>query len=236
MDHRVMGVIGASGGVGVSTLAVALAVRAGSHLGATVAVDGGPDGGALDVTACVEHLPGLRWPDLAGAQGGLDGAALLQALPAHGPTRILAGTDRGLGEDVVRAALTGIARVCGLAVVDLGRSLWLASPCTDLVVVVGTTARHLADASTLAEGVHGLGCPAVLVVRTGRGDPVSPEEVAVHLDLPLAGTLREESRIVADADRARPPGSRSSGGLALLADSLVSVSPTTEWSTHQLGA
>jgi hypothetical protein len=236
MDHRVMGVIGASGGLGVSTLAVALAVRAGPHVGATVAVDGALDGGALDVTACLEHLPGVRWPDLAAAQGGLDGAALLRVLPAEGTTRVLAGTHRGLGEDVVRAALSGLARVCGVAVVDLGRSWWLADQCTELVLVAGTSARHLADATAVAEVIHGLGCPVVLVVRTSRGDPVSPEEVAVHLDLPLSGTLRDDYRIVTDADRARLPGARSSGSLGALADALLVTPPLDDRSVRQVGA
>lgn len=236
MDHRVIGVIGASGGLGVSTLAVALAVRAAPQVGATVAVDGMPDGGALHVTACLEHLPGVRWPDLAAAQGGLDGAALLRVLPAEGTTRVLAGTHRGLGEDVVRAALAGLARVCGVAVVDLGRSMWLADQCTELVLVAGTTARHLADATSVAEAIHELGCSAGLVVRTGRGDPVGPEEVAVHLDLPLSGTMRDDSRIVTDADRARLPGARSSGALAALADALLSVQPSDDLTLRQLGA
>jgi Flp pilus assembly CpaE family ATPase len=236
MDHRVMGVIGASGGLGASTLAVALAVRAGPHVGATVAVDGALAGGALDVTACLEHLSGVRWPDLAAAQGGLDGAALLRVLPAEGTTRILAGTHRGLGDSVVRAALAGLARVCGVVVVDLGRSLWLADQCTELVLVAGTSARHLADATAVADAIHELGGPAGLVVRTSRGDPVTPEEVAVHLDLPLMGTLRDDSRIVTDADRARMPGSRSSGALAAVAAALLSAEPSGDLSVQQLGA
>ena len=236
MDHRVMGVIGASGGLGVSTLAVALAVRAGPRVGATVAIDGAPDGGALDVTACLEHLPGLRWPDLAAAQGALDGAALLRALPSEATTRVLSGGYPGLSDDVVGAAVAALARVCGVAVVDLGCSLWLANRCTELVVVVGTSSRHLADAMTLAEVVHELGRPAVLVVRTGRGDPVGPEEVAVHLDLPLVGTLRDDSRIAADADRGRTPGSRSSGVLSALADSLLGAGAPDAWSEHPVGA
>ena len=245
MDHRVMGVIGASGGLGVSTLAVALAVRAGPHLGATVAIDGAPDGGALDVTACLEHRPGLRWPDLAAAEGALDGAALLRALPAEVTTRVLAGSRRGLGEDAVGdavasaavadAAVAALARVCGVAVVDLGCSLRLADRCTDVVVVAGTSARHLADATALAEVVHELGRPAVLIVRTGRGDPVSPEEVAVHLDLPLAGILRDDARIPADADRGRPPGSRSSGALPALVDSLLAAGAPDAWSEQPVG-
>ena len=236
MDHRVMGVIGASGGLGVSTLAVALAVRAGPRVGATVAVDGTPDHGALDVTACVEHLPGLRWADLAAAQGALDGAALLRALPAEGTTRVLAGDGPELDEGVVRAALTGLARVCGVVVVDLGHSLGLADECTELVVVTGTSARQLADSTALADAVHALSCPAGLVVRTGRGDAVSPEEVAAHLDLPLAGTLRDDSRVVTDADRARTPGSRSSGGLVVLAEALLGVEWSDDPAVGRIGA
>lgn len=227
MDHRVMGVIGASGGVGATTLAVALAVRAGPHVGATVAIDGAPDGGALDVTACLEHLPGLRWRDLAEAQGALDGAALLRSLPAEGATRVLAGERPDLDRSVVAAAVTALAGVCGVAVVDLGRSLWLADHCNEVVVVVGTSARQLADAAALADRVHELRCRAVLVVRQGRGDPVSPEEVAVHLDLPLGGTLRDDPRVQADADRARTPGTRSRGGLVDLVDDLLTAAHGT---------
>ena len=76
----------------------------------------------------------------------------------------------------------------------------------------------------------------MLVLRVGRGDSVSPEEVAVHLDLPLAGTLRDDSRVVVDADRARVPGTRGSGGLAALADSLLAARPDEEWSLRQVGA
>ena len=239
MDHRVMGVIGASGGLGVSTLAVALAVRAGQLVGATVAVDAARDGGALDVTACLEHLPGLRWPDLAAVQGTLDGAALLQALPAESTTRVLAGSVLQLGPDLLRAGVSGLARVCGVVVLDLGRSPWLAEQCTDLLVVAGTSARQLADASALAEQVHHVGRPAALVLRTGRTgrtDPVEPEEVALHLDLPLAGTLRDDPRVAVDADRARLPGSRSSGALASVVDSLLAVQPEETWLAERVGA
>ena len=223
MDHRVLGVIGASGGLGVSTLAVALAGRAASHLGATVAVDGAPEGGALDVTACVEHRPGLRWADLVGAQGRIDGAALLRELPTDGPVRVLAGRGPTPPPEVVRAALSGLGQVCALTVVDLGVSTRWADRCTDLVLVVGSTARHLADGAGVAERLHELAVPTSLLLRTRRGDPVSPEEVAVHLDLPLSGTVRDEHRVTLDAERGRSPGSRDSGVLASVVDSLLSA-------------
>lgn len=223
MDHRVLGVIGASGGLGVSTLAVALAVRAVGAVGATVAVDGAPGGGALDVTACIEHLPGLRWADLVDAEGSIDGAALLRELPAEGPARVLAGRGATPPDDVVRAVVSGLARVCGLTVVDLGMSLPWAAECTDLLLVVGTTARQLADGAGVAERLHDLGVPAALLVRTCRGGAVSPEEVAAHLDLPLAGLLRDDPRLSQDADRGRPPGTRGSGPFASVVDALLSV-------------
>ena len=223
MDHRVLGVIGASGGLGVSTLVVGLAVRAAGRVGATVAVDGAPGGGALDVTACVEHLPGLRWADLARAEGRIDGSALLAELPADGPARILAGRGPAPPDGVVRAALSGLARVCGLMVVDLGGSTRWAGECTDVLLVVGPTARQLADGAGVAERLGDLDVPASLVMRTHRGVGVSPEEVAVHLDLPLAGTLRDDPRVVPDAARARPPGSRGSGPQVAALDSLLSA-------------
>ncbi|WP_157582264.1 MULTISPECIES: hypothetical protein [unclassified Phycicoccus] len=225
MDHRVLGVIGASGGLGVSTLAVALAVRAVGRVGATVAVDGAPGGGALDVTACVEHVTGLRWADLVEAEGNIDGAALLRELPAEGSARVLAGRGPAPPDEVVRAAVSGLSRVCGLTVVDLGCSTWLAEQCSDLLLVVGSSARQLADGAGAAERLHDLGVPAALVLRPHRGDALGPEEVAAHLDLPLAGIMRDDPRVPVDADRGRPPGSRGSGALAGAVDSLLSAPP-----------
>jgi hypothetical protein len=221
MDHQVLGVIGASGGLGVSTLAVALAARAVGEVGATVAVDGAPGGGALDVTACVEHLPGLRWADLAAAEGSIDGAALLRELPAEGPARVLAGRGPVPPDDVIRAVVSGLARVCGLTVLDLGGSVRWADECTDLLLLVGTTARQLADGGGIAERLHGLGVPTALVLRARRGEAVSPEEVAAHLDLPLAAVVRDDPRVAQDADRGRPPGARGSGSFASVVDALL---------------
>ena len=81
----VVGVLGASGGLGASTLTVALALTAAQGGLApspqAVAVDGVLSRGGLDVTACVEHVAGLRWADLTGARGSVDGQDLLAELP-----------------------------------------------------------------------------------------------------------------------------------------------------------
>jgi hypothetical protein len=241
MSHRVLGVVGASGGVGTSTLAVALALRAGSAVGAVACVDLVLESGGLDVTACVEHLPGLRWQDLAGAQGRLDGADLLAALPAEGPARILSagestggptggggGSTRGgrllqvPPDPVVADCVSALSAVCALTVLDLGTSTRWAALCTDLVLVAGTAARQLADAGAVAAALSRSGGAEVrLVLRTGRRGTVAPEEVAAHLDLPLGGVLADDPRSVGDADRGRPPGSRAGGATSVAADRVL---------------
>jgi len=234
MDHRVIGVLGASGGLGASTLAVALGVGAARRWGVTACVDGDLWGGGLDVTACLEHLPGLRWADLAGAAGELDGAALLRSLPTQEGVAVLsAGGNhdsprRVAPHGVEVRAVTALARLCALTVVDLGRGggaqegAGLLQACTDLLVLAGTTARRLADVVSAARLVAGAPQGSVgLVLRTPRRDVVEPEKVALRLDLPLVALLPDDAQVMADADRGRVPGTRPAGRLTTVADRLL---------------
>ncbi|MDR6863601.1 hypothetical protein [Phycicoccus sp. 3266] len=222
MDHHVIGVVGASGGLGASTLAVALAVRAGPLVGVTACVDGRPDVGGVDVTACVEHLPGLRWGDLADLRGRVDGAALLRALPGDGSLRVLAARGTPAGRATVRAVVEGLAGVCGLVVLDTGAAPELVDLCTSVVVLAGVSARRLADAGALVQAAA-LPADTHLVLRGAHREPVAPEDVAVHLDLPLAAVLRDDARVRADEDRARLPGSRARGAVETVADRLLAL-------------
>jgi hypothetical protein len=223
MDHQVVGVLGASGGLGVSSLAVAVALRACERFGATVCLDGVGIGGGLDVTACLEHLPGLRWPDLEATQGQVDGAALLRALPAEGSLRVLAARAAPPGQDVMVATLAALADLCPVTVVDLGRSVRLVDRCTHVVLVSGMSARQLADAAALVPLVLERAADVRLALRTARRDPVQPAVVASLLDLPLATVLQQDPRAVTDADRARMPGARTSSALGRAADDVVSA-------------
>lgn len=223
----VLGILGASGGLGVSTLVVALAQRAARILGPTVCVDGHVGSGGLDVTACVEHLPGLRWGDLAGLRGRVDGPGLMAGLPAEGAVRILShGAGATPDAPVLEAVLEALREASGLTVVDLppGAELRerLLSHCDGVLLLGGLSARHLADATAQARVLTAAGTPqAWLVVRGSRRDRDLPEEVAAHLDLPLAGVWADDPRVASDAEQARCPGTRSRGALAVLADRLL---------------
>jgi hypothetical protein len=249
MDHRVIGVLGASGGLGASTLAVALGVCAARRSGLTACVDGQLWGGGLDVTACLEHLPGLRWPDLTEAAGELDGAALLRELPSQDGIAVLAAggplvaggaassalvrddrvADVVAGPELAVRAVQALGRLCAVTVVDLGRGAdpprgaALVDACTDLVLLAGTSARRLADGVVAAHRITGLAQLASvgLVLRTPRRDALEPEEVATRLDLPLVAALADDPRVGVDADRARMPGTRQASGLTRVADRIL---------------
>jgi hypothetical protein len=219
MDHRVIGIVGCSGGVGASSLAVALALMASRRVGVCAAVDGDLGGGGLDVTACLEHLPGLRWPDLAAVQGEVDGAALVRSLPAQGALRVLGARGVVVAADVVASAIDGLSRVCPMTVVDVGAHRHALPRRSAVVVVSGLAARQLADASAvvpaLLDAVDG---EVHLILRGRRRDSEMAEEVAGHLDLPLLGMLRDDPRATSDAHRGGVPGARRGSALAATAE------------------
>jgi hypothetical protein len=211
VKHQVIGVVGASGGLGTSTLAVALAVRAAEQAGLVGCVDADFEGGGLDVTACLEHLPGLRWPDLDRARGELDGPALLRSLPQERSVAVLAARGPSPGVGVVDAAIVALAHACGIVVLDLGRSLEQAARCDALVLVAGTTVRHLSDADALARRTADrVSVPVWIALRPRQHCPVQAEDVAVQLDLPLAAVIRHDPRAERDAERAAIPGTTGS--------------------------
>src|SRR5699024_10867797 len=79
--HPVILAIGASGGLGTSTLAAVTGAVLGRDHAASL-VDTDFLGGGLDATVAIEHLDGLRWGDLAEHEGHVDAAALRRRLPA----------------------------------------------------------------------------------------------------------------------------------------------------------
>ncbi|NMR19777.1 septum site-determining protein Ssd [Cellulomonas fimi] len=89
---RVLGVVGARGGLGASSLAAALAHRlAGARGGArrTALVDLDRFGSGVDVLLGIEAEPGLRWPDLRGARGEVSGDELTALLPRWSRVTVL---------------------------------------------------------------------------------------------------------------------------------------------------
>jgi hypothetical protein len=192
-------VVGAVGGCGASTLAAAMAVRAGDTV-RTLLVEADPRGTGVDLVLGTESEPGLRVEDVRAELGGPDPDALWGAVPAADTgCRVLARSrGRAIASGAaVPAPVPAHARVPaaapgsegalgaalahrsagGLVVCDAGGFAGddpvLAR--ADLVVVVTRADLQGAVAAGRASGdLRG----ARLVVRTHRGDPLHAADVA----------------------------------------------------------
>ncbi|MGE9807299.1 hypothetical protein [Janibacter sp. G1551] len=207
----VITVLGASGGLGTSTFACALA-HAAAATGTKVALVEGDTGRAgLDVTAVVEHLSGHRWPDLAAVEGRVDGTRLWQALPGDDGVRVLAGGGRGAPPAAREAVVQGLVEGVDLVVVDGGQPArgggtpgwWAPDGARVTLLLVGLTPRRIHDArDVVTTDVDGV------VTRGPRRRDDLAESAARHVGLPWWGHLADDPRLPADESRGRPPGTR----------------------------
>jgi len=226
---HIIGVVGGSGGVGASVLTAAIAVRGAQGGLRPVCVDGDRLGGGLDVTLGIEQERGVRWPDLAGARGRIDGAELLRGLPRVDGVAVLAfdrARDVQLSAEVAHEVLHSLSVAADLVVIDLPRPdhdvFGALAPSIDaMVLLAGSGVRDLAGASTIAEHLI-RACPDVwLCLRTtGKGSHFA-DTVAGALDLPLLAMVREEPSLAADVLHGIPPGTSPRGALAAAADQVL---------------
>ncbi len=230
----VVGVLGASGGLGASTLTVALAGRAAARGLAPVVVDGHLEGGGLDVTAGQEHLAGLRWGDLAELRGAPGAAALLAALPSAVGVALLAA---GRGAAAVRPVVPDAAVIeavdalrgeSDLLLVDLCRRPalrdGLVARCDTVLLLTGLHVRALADVDALVEALLDAAAdpPADvrLVTRGPRASAHLAESVEQHLGLPHLAHVVDDDRVPRAAERGSWPGERHTA-LAECADRIL---------------
>jgi secretion/DNA translocation related CpaE-like protein len=227
---HIIGVVGGSGGVGASVLAAAIAVRAAQAGLRPVCLDGGRLGGGLDVTLGIEQERGVRWPDLAGARGCIDGPELLRRLPSVDGVHVLSfdrARDLPLAAEVLQEVLRALSEVTDVVVVDLPRpdhEIFAAlAPSVDaMALLAGSGIRDLAGASAIA-GHLIEACPQVwLCLRTSGKGTHFADTVAAALDLPLLTVVRDEPSLAADVLHGIPPGSSARSALAAAAEMVLS--------------
>lgn len=205
----VVGVLGARGGVGATTLLAALGRAAAAAGLATVLVDADPLGAGLDLLLDSDDEPGLRWHDLALTQGRLPSGSLAEALPrADGLALLTAAPVRPAPPSpaALDAVLPALARGHDLVLVDLPRRLddparTALRRCRTTLLVVPADPRSVAGAALLAPAVAADCADVRLVVRAVGGDP---QEVGRVLGCPVAGVLRHDQRL-ARRDREGDP-------------------------------
>ena len=249
MGH-VIAVMPASGGVGATTIAAVVAVRAAEAGRSVVAVDLDRFGGRLDVVLGVEQEPGWRWDHLLDVAGVVDGVGLVRELPATETVPVLGasvGSARALGEKWVRIlpdVVAGLSAAHPVTVLDVARDARVVSAVAGLVdawvVMVGTAVPQLAAAAAsvpllrqvVEEAIAGPGdgsgpgrprprCEPWIVLRGRRIEDDVADAVSDHLDAPIVATVADDLRLVSDAMRGVAPGSRGRGSVVDAADELL---------------
>lgn len=191
-------VVPGHGGAGASTLAAAVALTA-ARSANVLLLDVDQAGAGADLLLGVEAEPGLRWPDVQGETGALDGTALRAAMPRSRRVGVLTGRrddPEPLRPDTVMAALDAGRRAGDVVVADVGREPGPVSAgvldSVDLVVVV-TTATVPAVAATRRTVARLLvGRRSVLVVRGPSPSGLGARQVAEAVGLPLLTACRPD--------------------------------------------
>ncbi|MPZ25801.1 MAG: septum site-determining protein minD [Micromonosporaceae bacterium] len=226
---RVVAVLSGRGGAGGSVLAAGLAVTAASLRHRVLLVDADPLGGGLDLVLGWEDDRGLRWPELAGTSGRLDGAALVGALPGRGELAVLS-FDRRVPAEVAPEAMTAVLdagrHTRDLVVVDVPRQLHPAAvvalqTADDGLLVVPAEVRAATAAARVATAAREHCSQLRLVVRGPSPGGLTAEEISRSLGLPVAGSLRPELGLPAALEGGLAPTETGRGPLAALCRRLV---------------
>ncbi|MEO7447103.1 MAG: hypothetical protein ABI336_02415 [Humibacillus sp.] len=209
-----------SGGVGCTTLAAAVAVRAAAAGRVSVAVDLDRFSGRLDVVLGLEQAPGWRWPDLAEVAGMVDGGRLLDELPHLGDASVLTwpgGEPAGRGDEARDGAehrlgdidnwlertydvVAGLVQVADVVVLDCPRDERVLAALADLVdvvvIVAGAGVSQVAAAAVAVPLVRavldGVRLGPGSCGRAGAGAGLTPAFPPIEPWVVLRGTRVED--------------------------------------------
>ena len=206
----VLGLLGATGGVGTSTLTAGLGVLAAERGHRVALVDLDARGGGLDLLVGLEQQPGWRWPHLVDADGFL--GDLHDHLPRQGDLAVISH-DRGEITDVpspaVVAVLRSLSRSHDLVLLDLGARpgptelAGLRGADGGLLVCPGDVRGLVAATQQVRTIDPHIPLAAVLSgLRPGGGR----EAASRALGLPVVATLPKDRGIAGEADRGEVPG------------------------------
>lgn len=223
-------VVGASGGVGASTLTAGLAFVAARASRRTMLIDADSRSGGLDLLFGAERTAGWRWPRLAAARGHLgdltgqlptiEGVDLLSMARGESPPRWEPQAEQ------LKSVVLSAMRSHEITVVDLPRALGAAREplrrASLAVLVVRADVRGVAAGREVVRELQGECDHLGLVVRRGRSRLLEPDLVATGVGLPLLGLFADDPALVVAAERGDPPARAARSPLARLSRELLS--------------
>jgi hypothetical protein len=190
----VVAVVGAVGGVGATTVAIACALGAGPDC---LLVDADPDSPGLDLPLGIPEGAGVRWAEIPDTADPLDPGSLRSALPQVGGVTVVTGSGvaSGLAAGGDPGGRPGSGRVAGVlgvgraefarTVLDAGRGrlpAGLVGPGDPVVLVLPAT---LAGVVAGRRALAGLADHEVVVVMRPTGW-LPADDVAEQLGVPVS--------------------------------------------------
>lgn len=204
----VVGLQRASGGLGSSSLACAVAIVSAELGRPTLLVDLAPHGGGLDTVLGCAHEPGARWPAVEGR-----GAALApEELPVRDGLRVLSHSRDLPGSRTLGAAplhtVSRLARSHEVTVLDLpspdhARAVSWWALCDAVILLAGSGPASVAAALVVRPL---LPAPVAVLCRRSPGCGLHPGDVAALLGAPLLGELSRDVGVASALARQHPPG------------------------------
>jgi secretion/DNA translocation related CpaE-like protein len=193
----VTAVLGCAGGVGASTLALALgAVAAGESF--ALVVDADPWGGGLECIAGSEGQPGARWPSITSIDGRMAAGALVNAFPTANGASLLSFPRRVIGElraEALATMMDGARRSFDHIIVDLPCSLLHDIRPDHWIVLAADRVRPVLTARALLDS---LGEPSFVALRRLGSGSVDPKDAARVLGCAITVEISHD-RVVAEA-------------------------------------
>lgn len=211
-NGTVIAIVGGSGGVGASTLAVNVAITAARTGIRSLLIDADPWGGGLDLVLGAEDVTGARWSDLHNVAGQLPSGHLEAALPRVADISVLAcsRTESALPPlETMSAVLQSGRRSHDLVVVDCSRctdellSTVLASS-SGAVLVVGDHVRSTAAAARRHAWLR-THVSAVTVVQACSPRGIAPEDVSRALGVDVIASVPHVPSMTIRADEGDLP-------------------------------
>ncbi|WP_425308033.1 septum site-determining protein Ssd [Ammonicoccus fulvus] len=207
----VVAVVGASGGLGTSTLAAGLAWAAAERGLRSAFVDLDAGGGGADLIFGLERQPGWRWPGLTAADGFL--GDLHEHLP-HADGLAVVSHDRRDATPVPVTAAVAVVRSLGrshdVVIIDAGArpgttELAAIRAADGGLLVCSAEVRGLAAATRQLQQIDAH-LPMAVVLSRLRQSSDGVAAVERTLGLSVAASLPADKGIAAGADRGDPPG------------------------------
>jgi secretion/DNA translocation related CpaE-like protein len=195
---QVIVVVGARGGAGASSLAVALAHSSAQEGKRTVLLDADELGGGIDLVLGAEGHRGVQWSELAAVDGELPGQALFDALAVHRGVRFLSCSregDTSISPELMIRVIHALRESCDLIVIDGTRRddcflSVLATVQCEVLIVVPNEVRAVAAASAWLSRCAGFTVRIRSVVVELPTGGLSVRATKKPLGIPSVGTVR----------------------------------------------